>query len=161
MNLMIGLFALILTSLGLVSGTSHYSLIYGSNGQLVTSSTLVWQTYSGEPKQLEFAVKGAEISTNEESYKMYICSALIEGIWTVGHTEQHQGRTVCIVGVHAEAKIHHSFDVLINKNKMGRLSWKPWNKYSGRIPTGAVSSVQTGHVSIYLTQHYVCQFIIM
>lgn len=122
-----------------------FKFISGQVGQLVTSSTLVWETFTGEPKQMEFAVKGGRYIREEDSYPIYVCRALIDGIYTSGHTTKHQERTVCTVSQPTSTKTHHAFDILVNKGNGGKLTWRPWSKFSGGTPTGAVSATG-GHV---------------
>ncbi|KAJ6645451.1 Membrane-bound transcription factor site-1 protease, partial [Pseudolycoriella hygida] len=102
------------------------------NKQLVTSSTLVWQSFTGDQKQLEYAVTAATYVTEHENYPLY-----------------HQSQTVCIVSMHMDVRTHYAFDVLLNKGHGGKLTWKPWNKFSGGIPSGAVSATSAGHVDDY------------
>lgn len=135
-----------------IAATNFVSIYSNTLAQLVTSSTLIWQSYIGDPKQLEYAVHAAKFVSEEENYPQYVCRAPIEGIFTTGHTKKHQQRTVCIVSMHMEVRIHDQFDVLLNKGHGGKLTWKPWNKFSASIPSGAVSAVSGGHVSIlYVT----------
>lgn len=82
-----------------------------------------------------------------QSYPIHVCRALNDGIFTSGFSKQRQGKTVCIV-VNTEPKIHHNFDILLNKGHGGKLTWKPWNKFVV-IPTGAVSA-SGAHVSFII-----------
>ena len=134
--------------LAIVSAGTNSVLLYSKVGQLVTSSTLVWQSYTGDEKQLEYGVVAAKFISEAEHYPMYVCRALIEGIYVPGHTKKHQQRVVCIVTMHMNVDTHFAFDILLNKENGGKLSWKPWSKFSASIPTGAVSAVSTGHVSV-------------
>lgn len=73
----------------------------------------------------------------------------MDGIYTSGNTQRHQGQTVCIVSMHMDVRTHYAFDVLLNKGHGGKLTWKPWNKFSAGIPSGAVSVTSAGHVDDY------------
>lgn len=116
--------------------------------QLVTSNTLVWQSYTGDEKDLEFAVRAAKYSSVDgEAYNQYVCRIITEGIFVPGHTQNRDERTLCVVSMHMEVKTHHTFDILLNKGNGAKLSWKPWSKFSGKIPTGAVCATSSGHVS--------------
>lgn len=140
-----------------IAATNFVSIYSKTLSQLVTSSTLVWQSYIGDPKQLEYAVPAAKFVSKDENYLEFVCRAPIEGIFTSGHTKKHQQRTVCIVSMHMEVRIHDQFDVLLNKGHGGKLIWKPWNKFSASIPPGAVSALSAGHVSIlYFIHIYIC-----
>lgn len=48
------------------SATIKSVLTYGKVSQLVTSSTLAWETFNNDEKQLEFAVQGGKYATEEE-----------------------------------------------------------------------------------------------
>lgn len=122
--------------------------LFSKNGQLVTSETLVWQSFSsGDPKQFEFAVEAAKFHSEHENYQMYICRVPVSGIFVTGHTQKRDQRTNCIVSLHEEVSTHHQFDVLLNKGNGGKLTWISWSRYTPTIPTGAVSAASTGHVS--------------
>lgn len=125
--------------------------LFSKNGQLVTSETLVWQSFSsGDPKQFEFAVEAAKFHSEHENYQLYICRVGVSGIFVTGHTQKGDQRIVCIVSLHMEVSNHHSFDILINKGNGGKLTWKSWDRrYTPTKPTGAVSAASTGHVSIF------------
>lgn len=133
----------------IVNASTKSVLLYQSKvGQLVTSTTLFWQSYTGDSQQLEFAVEAAEYYSDKGNYSMYVCRQLIEGIFVTGHTQKRdETRTVCVVTMHTEVHTHHVFDVLINKGNGGKVAWKPWSKFSATIPTGAVSATSSGHVS--------------
>lgn len=121
--------------------------LYSKVGQLVTSSTLIWQTYTGDPKDLQYAVHAAKYISDQENYQIYVCRALVEGLYISGHTQKREHKTVCVVSTHLGARTHHVFDVLLNKGHGGKLTWKTWSKFSPTILTGAVSATSTGHVS--------------
>lgn len=146
----------------LISSTlaaSNFVSIYSNKlGQLVTSSTLLWQSYTGDSKQLEFAVHAGKYITDDENFAIYVCRALIEGIYTTGHTQKHQQETVCIVSMHTDVRTHYVFDILVNKGHGAKLTWKPWSKFSATIPTGAVSAVSGGHVSTWCLMCFIICF---
>lgn len=121
--------------------------LYSKVGQLVTSSTLLWQTYTGDSKDLEFAVHAAKYLADEENYQIHVCRALVEGLYIAGHTQKREQKTVCLVSSHMGARTHHIFDILLNKGHGAKLTWKAWSKFNPSIPTGAVSATNTGHVS--------------
>lgn len=121
--------------------------LYSKVGQLVTSSTLLWQSYSGDSKDLEYAVHAAKYLTEGENYQIHVCRALVEGLYIAGHTQKREQKTVCLVSSHLGARTHHSFDILLNKGHGAKLTWKAWSKFNPTIPTGAVSATSTGHVS--------------
>lgn len=127
--------------------TKSVSLYSREVRQLVTSNTLVWQSFSGDQKLLEFAVEAAKFKSEHEDYPIYVCRATVDGIAVTGHTQKRDSRIVCIVSMHT-THTHHVFDVLLNKGNGGKLSWKPWSKYTAVIPTGAVSASSDGHVCI-------------
>lgn len=129
--------------------------LYSKVGQLVTSSTLIWQSYTGDPKDLQFAVHAAKYTSDDENYQIYVCRALVEGLNTAGHTQKRDSKTVCLVSTHMGARSHHVFDVLLNKGHGGKLTWKAWSKFNPTIPTGSVSATSTGHVSI-ITYYLLC-----
>lgn len=130
-----------------IQATTKGVLLYSKVGQLVTSSTLVWQSFAGDQKLLEYAVEAAKYHSEQENYPIYVCRFVVDGIIVTGHTQKRDSRTVCIVSMHSDVRSHHVFDVLLNKGDGGKLTWKPWSKYSAVIPTGAVSATSDGHVS--------------
>lgn len=132
-----------------IQATTKSVLLYSKVGQLVTSGTLVWQSFTGDAKQLEYAVEAAKFQSEHENYQMHVCRAVIEGIFVTGHTQKRDQRTVCIVSMHTDVRTHHSFDVLLNKGNAGKLTWIEWSKFSATIPIGAVSATSAGHVSFY------------
>lgn len=134
-----------------IQATTKSVLLYSKVNQLVTSSTLVWQSFTGDQKVLEFAVKAAEHHSEQDKYPIYVCRAAIEGVTVTGHTIKRDSRTVCIISMHTDVRTHHIFDVLLNKGDGGKLTWKPWNKYNAVIHTGAVSATSDGHVSALFT----------
>ncbi|GAB0087731.1 Protein unzipped [Sergentomyia squamirostris] len=130
-----------------------FKYISGQVGQLVTSSTLVWETFTGDAKQMEYAVKGGSYTREDETYPIHVCRALIDGIYTSGHTIKHQERTVCTVSQPTAIKTHHAFDILVNKGHGGKLTWRPWSKFGSGTPKGAVSA-SGGHVEDpYVARH--------
>uniref|UniRef100_A0A0A1XP79 Protein unzipped n=1 Tax=Zeugodacus cucurbitae TaxID=28588 RepID=A0A0A1XP79_ZEUCU len=107
-------------------------------GQLVTSSTLVWETYDPkDPKQLQYAVEGGKYVTEDEHYPIYVCRVTIEGITTSGHTEKIQQSHVCVAAHYKHGK-YEQFDVLVNKGNLGKIIWKHWRKFNAGIPIGAI-----------------------
>ncbi|CAD7089199.1 unnamed protein product [Hermetia illucens] len=122
-----------------VKSVQTYKHVSDLLSQGVTSSILVWETFVGDSKQLEYAVHGGKYLTDEEHYPIYVCRAIIDGIYTSGHTEKRQQRTLCLVSMHSEVKSHHAFDILINKGQGAKLIWMSWTKFTPYIPTGAVS----------------------
>lgn len=141
-----------------IQATTKPVLLYSKVGQLVTSSTLVWQSFGGDQKLLENAVEAAKFHSELENYPIYVCRAVIEGVIVTGHTQKHDPRTVCVVSMHTDVRTHHQFDVLLNKGSGGKLTWKPWSKFSATIPTGAVSATSDGHVSIFKTFFFLSLF---
>ncbi|XP_067627487.1 protein unzipped [Eurosta solidaginis] len=107
-------------------------------GQLVTSSTLVWESYNPkDPKQLQFAVEGGKYITEDEHYPIYVCRVNIEGIATSGHTEKILQSHVCVAAHYKRGKYEH-FEVLVNKGHLGKIMWKHWRKFNAGIPIGAI-----------------------
>ncbi|XP_039481558.1 protein unzipped [Drosophila santomea] len=107
-------------------------------GQLVTSSTLVWESY--EPKdatQLQFAVEGGKYVTEDEHYPMYVCRVPIDGIQVSGHTEKILQRHVCLAAHYKHGK-YDNFDVLMNKGHLGKVGWRHWRKFDAGVPVGAI-----------------------
>lgn len=126
-------------------------LLYSEVGQLVTSSTLVWQPFiPGDPKPFDNAVLIGNITIDEKRKPLYVCRSIIEGVFVTGHTETETERTICIVSMHMEVHRQHTFEILINKANSAKLKWKDWSKFSARIPRGAVSATSAGHVSIFV-----------
>lgn len=128
---------------------TNVALVFNQNGQLTTSSTLVWQSYTGDDKQLEYAVPAGQYQLDaEHTHPMLVCRAPAEGLIITGHTSLHAGgKTVCIVSMHMEVRTHHAFDVLLNKAHGAKLTWRPWKMYDAATPIGAVSAVSASHVS--------------
>lgn len=86
------------------------------------------------------------MSPPQQNYPIYICRAMVDGIFASGNTKRYEDKTVCTVALQNNVKTHHTFDLLINRGSMAKLSWKPWKKFE-QTPTGAVSSGLGGHVS--------------
>lgn len=133
-----------------IHATTKSAMRYNKVGQLVTSDTLIWQSFAGDPKQLEFAVEAAKYHSEQDKYPIYVCRAVIEGVVVTGHTLKRDSRTVCIVSMHSEVHTHHAFEVLVNKGDAAKLTWTPWSKFSAVIPVGSVSAASDGHVSARL-----------
>lgn len=145
-----------------IQATTKSVLLYSIGNiknQLVTSSTLVWQSFADDQKLLEYAVEAAKYHSEHENYPIYVCRFVVDGIIVTGHTQQRNQRTVCTVSMHSDVRSHHVFDVLLNKGDAGKITWKPWSKYSAVIPIGAVSATSDGHVSIVSTFQSI-QFIV-
>ncbi|XP_023163132.1 protein unzipped [Drosophila hydei] len=107
-------------------------------GQLVTSSTLVWETYDPkDAKQMQSAVEGGKYITEEEHYPIYVCRVTIDGVRTSGHTEKKQQKHVCVAALFKHA-INENFDVLMNRGHLGKIAWKHWTKFNAGIPVGAI-----------------------
>lgn len=144
-------FTFISTLIASTFASTHSALLFSNKvaQQLVTSSTLVWQSSTGDPQQLEYAVQAAKYATESENYPLYVCRAKIDGIYYTGNTQKHQQKPVCIVSMHMDVQTHYAFDVLLNKGHGGKLTWKPWSKFSAGVPSGAVSAESAGHVDDY------------
>lgn len=134
-----------------IHATNKNAQLYNSNvNQLVTSSTLAWHTVDNNQDvqhMLPFAVEAAKYHSEQENYPNYVCRFIDKGIAVPGHTQKHDSRTVCVVATHLGVSQHHIYELLQNTGNGGKLTWKPWNKYSVGIPNGAVSATSAGHVS--------------
>lgn len=106
--------------------------------QLITSSTLEWEPYKNAPKQLEFAIQGSIFKTEEEHYPIYICRVNMDGVFRSGYTEKRAQKHMCMLAYLNTIKPYKQFDVLVNKGKLGKVSWKKWKRYED-TPDGAVS----------------------
>lgn len=124
-----------------------------SLGQLVTSSTLVWETYdSKDAKQLQYAVEGGKYVTEDEHYPIYVCRVTIDGVATSGHTEKVMQTQVCVAAHYKNSK-YKNFDVLLNKGHLGKVSWRYWRKFMAGVPVGAI---RTGSMEdAYIARHRV------
>lgn len=132
-----------------IHATTKSAMRYNKFGLLITSDTLVWQSFAGDPKELESAVEAAKYHSEQEKYPIYVCRAVIEGVVVTGHTLKRDSRIVCIVSFHTEVRTHHAFEVLLNKGDAAKLTWIPWSKFSAGIPIGTVSAASDGHVSTF------------
>ncbi|KAH8401048.1 hypothetical protein KR009_002703 [Drosophila setifemur] len=124
------------------SGTVHSVFTHKNAssvlGQLVTSSTLVWESY--DPKdatQLQFAVEGGKYVTEDEHYPIYVCRVPIDGFQVSGHTEKILQRHVCVAAHYKHGK-YDNFDVLMNKGHLGKVGWRHWRKFDAGVPVGAI-----------------------
>ncbi|EDW74061.2 uncharacterized protein Dwil_GK21574 [Drosophila willistoni] len=107
-------------------------------GQMVTSSTLVWESYDAkDAKQLQFAVEGGKYITEDEHYAIYVCRVPIDGVHTSGHTEKVLQKHVCVASHYKHGK-YEAFDVLMNKGHLGKIGWKHWRKFDAGVPVGAI-----------------------
>ncbi|XP_052843678.1 protein unzipped [Drosophila gunungcola] len=107
-------------------------------GQLVTSSTLVWESYdSKDVTQLQFAVEGGKYVTEDEHYPIYVCRVPIDGFQVSGHTEKILQRHVCVAAHYKHGK-YDNFDVLMNKGHLGKVGWRHWRKFDAGVPVGAI-----------------------
>lgn len=120
-------------------------------GQLMTSSTLNWESYVNDKKQLEFSIKGGSFVDDDVHYPIYVCRSTVEGLYVSGHTERRGSKLVCVVSLLGEVKTHHAFDVLVNKGHLGKVGWKSWRKFNAATPIGAVS-VSSNEVT-YVARH--------
>ncbi|KAH8283466.1 hypothetical protein KR018_002993 [Drosophila ironensis] len=107
-------------------------------GQLVTSSTLVWESYNPiAAEQLQFAVEGGKYVTEDEHYPIYVCRVPIDGIQVSGQTEKILQRHVCVAAHYKHGK-YDEFDVLMNKGHLGKVGWRHWRKFDAGVPVGAI-----------------------
>lgn len=107
-------------------------------GQLVTSSTLVWESYDpNDAEQLEFAVEGGKYITEDEHYPIYVCRVPIDGFQVAGQTEKVLQRHVCVAAHYKHGK-YDNFDVLMNKGHLGKVGWRHWRKFDVGVPVGAI-----------------------
>lgn len=149
---------LLITLIGLSSCTKKNAYMLQSYSgiikQIVTSSTLAWETYS-DPARLEYAVVGGEfISENEnESYKLYVCRAESQGIIGTGNTKREGDRTVCVVSLYTNIKAHHAFEILINAGNLAKLVWQPWSQFSAAVPKGIVFVTDKTNEQLYIARH--------
>lgn len=122
-------------------------------GQLLTSSTLNWESYdASDPKQLQYAVEGGKYITEEEHYPIYVCRVTIDGVPTSGHTEKIAQAHVC-VAAHYKNRKYDNFDVLVNKGHLGKIAWKPWRKFNVGIPIGAIRIGEDGYIARHRVAH--------
>ncbi|EDV98473.1 GH22655 [Drosophila grimshawi] len=116
-------------------------------GQLVTSDTLVWETYDpNSANQLQSAVEGGKYLTEDEHYPIYVCRVTIDGVPTSGHTEKRQQRHVCVAALYKHS-INANFDVLLNKGHLGKIAWKRWRKYNIGVPIGAIRIADESYIA--------------
>lgn len=136
---------LLLQFVVLIQATTKSAFVYTKTSQLVTSNTLGWQSFSGDARQMKYAVEASKFhSPDHGNSSMYVCRAMVDGLSVTGHTYIRDQRTMCVVTMHTEVKSHHAFDILLNKGDGGKLSWM---KSSGVIPVGAISASNQAHVS--------------
>lgn len=130
-----------------IQATTKGVLLYSSKvGQLVTSNTLVWQNYVDE-NSLSSAVQAAEYHSEDDTYPIYVCRAVTDGVIVSGHTQKQDSRDICVVSMHTNVRIHHVFELLLNKDNGAKLTWIAVNQFNSSIPSGAVSGTSDGHVS--------------
>lgn len=124
-----------------------------SLGQLVTSSTLVWETYDPkDSKQLQYAIEGGKYVSEDEHYPIYVCRVTIDGVATSGHTEKVMQSQVCVAAHYKNTK-YKNFDVLLNKGHLGKVMWRYWRKFDAGVPVGAI---RTGSMEdAYIARHRV------
>lgn len=148
---------LMVLCLSLAECTVHQVFTYKNTstslGQLVTSSTLVWETYDPkDSKQLQYAVEGGKYVTEDEHYPIYVCRVTIDGVATSGHTEKVMQSQVCVAAHYKNSK-YKNFDVLLNKGHLGKVSWRYWRKFMAGVPVGAI---RTGSMEdAYIARHRV------
>ncbi|KAH8257643.1 hypothetical protein KR038_004246 [Drosophila bunnanda] len=124
-----------------------------SLGQLVTSSTLVWESY--DPKdatQLQFAVEGGKYVTEDEHYPIYVCRVPIDGFQVSGHTEKIMQRHVCVAAHYKHGK-YDNFDVLMNKGHLGKVGWRHWRKFDAGVPVGAIRIGDDSYIGRHRASH--------
>lgn len=146
------LIAVAACQLGVTLAATKVALVYNKNAQFTTSSMLKWQSFTGDVKQHEYAVRAGTVQLDADgnTSPMYVCRAQFDGIDVTGHTTVQQnagGQTVCLVSMHAEVKTHHAFEVLLNVGHGAKLTWKRVDKSNQVLPFGAVSAASSGHVS--------------
>lgn len=122
-----------------------------------TSTTLIWQTYMSDERQLRNAVEaGSFVEDADNKYAMYICRLSIEGIMTIGQTIKNaDGKLVCVLAIPRTKQNNLKFEVLVNIGGGAKLNWTKWDKYLPH-PNGAVSEESTGQVDcFYIARHKV------
>lgn len=149
----LALFLFVTTSQAAVHSVLTYKNASTLLGQLVTSSTLVWETYEPKnPKQLQYAVEGGKYITEEEHYPIYVCRVNIDGVGTIGHTEKIQQTHECKAAHYKNMK-YKNFDVLINKGHLGKVSWKHWRKFNVGVPVGAIRIGEDAYIARHKAPH--------
>lgn len=136
---------LLLQFVVLIQATTKSAFVYTKTGQLVTSNTLGWQSFTGDARQLKYGVEASKLQSDHGNSSLYVCRAMVDGLPVTGHTFPRDQRTVCIVTMHTNVGTHHAFDILLNKGDGGKLTW---TKSSGVLPLGAISASIQAHVSI-------------
>ncbi|XP_060516606.1 protein unzipped [Cylas formicarius] len=124
--------------------------------QVITSTTLQWVQTDGKDKSvLKNAVIAAyqvmpDADPSENSYDenlendvvnkqepVYVCRATVTSIWVSGQLRPKNH--VCVVSLYRKVQEYKHFEVLVNVEDSGRLSWVGKNKYTN-LPAGAVTS---------------------
>lgn len=134
-----------------VNAAIHPVLTYSNAstqlGQLVTSSTLNWETYDPkDPKQLQYAVEGGKYITEDEHYPIYVCRVNIDGVPTSGQTEKVQQTHICAASHYKNLK-YKNFDVLINRGHLGKVAWKPWRKFNAGVIVGSIRIGEDAYIA--------------
>lgn len=135
---------LILQFVALIQANTKGVFLYNNVGQLVTSDTLLWQSFTDDAKQNKYAVEAGKFQSDHGNYSLFVCRVVVDGIPVTGLTLKHDTRTVCVVTMHMNVGTHHAFDILLNNGDGGKLTW---TKSSGVIPVGAISATSSAHVS--------------
>lgn len=126
--------------------------------QIRTSTTLVWDSYTGKDFNLNEGVEAGVFRVNaEDQYKMYVCRVNDYGIMIIGQTIKNENGdwecALAVAGNHLQN--NREFEVLVNKNKLAKLNWTKWGKFwSAEIPDGAVTEKNIGRAdSNYVARH--------
>lgn len=135
---------LLLQFVALIQANTKSVFLYNNVGQLVTSDTLNWQSFTDDPKQNKYAVEAGQFQSDRGNSSLFVCRVVVDGIPVTGFTLKQITRTVCVVTMHMNGGIHHAFDILLNNGDAGKLTW---TKSSGVIPVGAISATSSAHVS--------------
>lgn len=127
-----------------------YSQVYILSENLeqgITSTTLYWKTFvDRDDFPWDYAVVAAYQMTGGDANStadltgtpVYVCRAIANGIWVSGHLKQESKQ--CVVSIFnklTKARQQDHFEVLVNLENRGRLSWVNKNKYS-LLPAGSV-----------------------
>jgi hypothetical protein len=132
--------ALLLLAAGVGEGAggstspAHIQSEYG--GQLVTSSTLVWQR-SGTGQTLPAHWVEAASGNGDVTDTAAVCRGQQQGTWVLGATAG--GR--CRVGFAGRLVGLTRFEVLTSIPGASKLEWRPYSRFAA-LPAGAVAGVE-------------------
>jgi len=132
---------LILISIAEANDEIVYTL--SGYGQLVTSSTLRWQTTKSSD---HFARTDQRVVRSNGKYSSAICRGYFQNTLVAGGTS---ARNQCAAYFSDKLVLLDNFQVLVDKTLTSRYEWQKWNIFT-KLPIGGVAFTETATEATYI-----------